>query len=356
MKVIFLSEKDKIKWNNFVLGNRGSFLQSFEWGKIQESLGRKVFRMWLVDEKIDDNAPIFAAQIIKHDLPLGKNYLYIPHGPIYKLGIISKIEETYKKENTNPKQVYIEKKAGYFDDFLKAVNDLCKEEESIFLKMEPALKSELHRNYLLKTELKLSDKEIQPSQTIISDLEKSEEELMAEMKPKTRYNIRVAQKHGVEILRCDPEDKKYFDKFLELMSETAKRDKFHLHSKENYQKIVDSRSDDFKNDLYVALLDGKILAAAIVNFFNDKAVYLHGASSSKYRNVMAPYLLHWEIMKDAKNKGFKKYDLWGISEKWPGVTRFKKGFGGKEIKYLGAFDLAVDRLWYLIYSVVRSIR
>lgn len=356
MKIIYFKGKeDKDKWNNFVLGNRGSFLQSFEWGEVQEGLGRKVFRMWLVDEEIDADMPIFSAQIIKHNLPFGKSYLYVPHGPIYRLGIIEKIEEIYKKENVDPKEIFFDKKADYFDDFLEAAKKLCQEEKSIFLKMEPVLKSELHKKCLLKTGLKLSNKEVQPSHTIILDLEKSEEELTAEMKPKTRYNIRVAQKHGVEVLRCNPETKEYFDKFLELMSETAERDRFHLHKKENYEKIFETRDGDFRNDIYVALLNGEVLAAAMINFFNDKAVYLHGASSSSHRNVMAPYLLHWEIARDAKNKGIKKYDLWGISEKWPGVTRFKKGFGGKEIKYLGAFDLAVDKFWYQIYSVARKV-
>ena len=355
MKILLLKKENKEKWNKFILENRGSFLQSFEWGEIQERLGRKVFRMWLVDENIDEGAPIFSAQIIKHDLPFGKNYLYIPHGPIYRFGIIEKIEEIYKKENINPEEIFLNKKANYFDDFLVAVKKLCQEEKSIFFKMEPVLKSEFHKKMILKTELKLSDKEIQPSQTIILDLEKSEEELMAEMKPKTRYNIRLAQKHGVEIRRCDSDDGECFDKFLELMSETAERDGFHLHEKENYKKILELRSDNFKNDIYVALLDGEVLATAMINFFNDKAVYLHGASSSEHRNVMAPYLLHWEIIKDAKSNGIKKYDLWGISEKWPGVTRFKQGFGGKEIKYIGAFDLVVDRMWYLIYSLMRRI-
>lgn len=355
MRILFLNSEDKEKWNNFVLTNRGSFLQSFEWGEIQESLGRKVFRMWLVDKNIDENTPIFCAQIIKHDLPFGKNYLYIPHGPIYRLGIIEKIEEIYKKENINPKEIYLDKKANYFYDFLEAVKKLCQEEKSIFFKMEPVLKSEFHKKMILRTEIKASNKEIQPSQTIILDLEKSEEELLAEMKPKTRYNIRLAQKHGVEIHRCDSESKEYFDKFLELMSETAERDGFSLHGKESYEKIFDMRSDDFRNTIYVAVLNGEVLATAMINFFNDKAVYLHGASSSKHRNVMAPYLLHWEIIKKAKAEGIKKYDLWGISDKWPGVTRFKQGFGGKEIKYIGAFDLIVNKFWYQIYSIARKV-
>lgn len=346
MKIIFLSGQDKDKWNKFILENRGSFLQSFEWGQIQEKTGREVWRMWVVDEKIDENQPIFAAQIIKHGLPfVKKGYLYSPHGPVYRRGIIEKINNIYGN--------FVQKKKEYFNDFLKAVEGLCEKENAIFFKMEPLLKSQMHREYLSGTELKKSDKEIQPSETIILDLQKSEEELLAEMKPKTRYNINLAQRHGVKIVKAH--DGAQFDKFWNLMKETARRDKFFLHSKEYYQRLSEAKSENFKNEIYLAILRDKVLAAAMINFFNGRAVYLHGASSSENRNVMAPYLLHWEIMKDAKSSGFKEYDFWGISKKWPGVTRFKQGFGGMERRYLGAFDLAVDRFWYLIYSFAKKI-
>lgn len=346
MKIIFLSEKDKDKWNDFILNNRGSFLQAFEWGEIQEKMGREVWRMWMVDEKIDENQPIFAAQIIKHDLPfIKKSYLYSPHGPIYRRGIIEKISNIYGN--------FVPKKKEYFNDFLKAVKDLCKKEDAIFFKIEPLLKSELHKNYLAETTLKKSGKEIQPPETIILDLQKSEEELLAEMKPKTRYNINLAQKYKVEIVKS--QDGTQFDKFWNLMKETAKRDKFFLHSKEYYQRLAEVKSENFRNEIYLATLEDKVLAAAMINFFNGKATYLHGASSSENRNMMAPYLLHWKIIKDAKSSGYKEYDLWGISEKWPGVTRFKRGFGGAEKKYLGAYDLAVDRFWYFVYSLARKV-
>lgn len=345
MRVLFLSDKDK--WNDFVLANQGSFLQSFEWGQIQESQGRKVWRLWLIDEKIDENQPIFCAQIVGHNLPFSKNYLYAPHGPIFRRGIIDKISEIGN---------FLDKKREYFSKFLNTAEDLCQKENAVFLRMEPLLKSEMHLNYLLEAALKKSDKEIQPSRTIILDLEKSEEELLSEMKSKTRYNIGLAERHGVKIIRCGGLDKeKHFEKFWELLEETSKRDKFYLHSKKNYDKILNMKSECFRNELYLAVLGGEVLAGAMINFFNNKAVYLHGASLSKRRDIMAPYLLHWEIIKDAKNNSFKQYDFWGISEKWPGVTRFKQGFGGKEIKYLGAFDLIVDKKWYFLYSLARKI-
>jgi lipid II:glycine glycyltransferase (peptidoglycan interpeptide bridge formation enzyme) len=84
---------------------------------------------------------------------------------------------------------------------------------------------------------------------------------------------------------------------------------------------------------------------------------MHGASASKYRNVMAPYLLQWHAIKLAKNLGYKYYDFYGVDEdKWPGVTRFKKGFGGREVNYPGTFDLIFNRRWYSVYRMVRKAR
>lgn len=356
MKIIFVENKEK--WNKFILENRGSFLQSFEWGELQESFGRKVWRVWFVDEIIEEDAPIFCAQIIKHDLPFGKKYLYIPQGPVYRIGIIDKIEEVYgggEKINKEVKysKIYYDQKKKYFDDFLDVLSDICRKENAVFLKMEPLIGSEIHRKGFTETILKKSGKELQPSHTILLDLQKSEEEMLVEMKQKTRYNIRLAQKYGVKIIKSSSDD--YFEKFFGLLQETAKRDGFYLHEKDYYKSILNTKTDQFENCLFVASFKNKILAGAMVNFFNGKAVYLHGASSSEDRNVMAPYLLHWEIIKDAKNNNFKIYDFWGISEKWPGVTRFKQGFGGKEKKYLGAFDLVIDRKWYLLYSIARKI-
>lgn len=324
------------------MANRGSFLQAFEWGGLQEKAGRKVWRIWLVDEKIDANQPIFAAQIIKHDLPFGKNYLYAPHGPIFRRGIIEQISKIGN---------FLDKKREYFSEFLSTARKLCQEENAIFFKIEPLLKSESHKKYLLESGLKKSGKEIQPSRTLILDLSKSEEELLKDMEQKTRYNINLAQKRGVKIVKGD----EYIDEFCGLMRQTAKRGGFSLHDADYYRELLSAKSDIFENVLYVARFDGKILAGAVVNFFNGRATYLHGASSSENRNVMAPHLLHFEIIKDAKARGFSQYDFWGISEKWTGVTRFKQGFGGKEIAYLGAFDLPVDKKWYFLYSLARRV-
>jgi len=109
--------------------------------------------------------------------------------------------------------------------------------------------------------------------------------------------------------------------------------------------------------LFAAEYQNKIIAANIVIFHGERATYLHGASDYEYRNFMAPYLLHWEVIKYARDHGFTEYDLWGIDEKkWPGVTRFKRGFGGKEINYIGSYDYVFQPFWYAMYKVRQSLK
>jgi lipid II:glycine glycyltransferase (peptidoglycan interpeptide bridge formation enzyme) len=109
--------------------------------------------------------------------------------------------------------------------------------------------------------------------------------------------------------------------------------------------------------LFLAKHDGKVIAGNIVAFFGDTVTYMHGASSNEFRNLMAPYALQWHCIKLAKQSGYKYYDFYGISDdKWPGVTRFKRGFGGKELEYPGTWDAVFDGVKYKIYGLLRKIR
>jgi len=280
--------------------NNNSFLQSLEWERFQKSLNRKT---WRVEGKL----------VIKHDLPFSKNYLYCPRSEIS-------------------------------DGFLKEVEKIAKQEKSIFLKVEP--EKEIPN-------FKKSDKQIQPAKTIILDISKSEDELLNQMHPKTRYNIRLAQKKGIEIKQSNNQESS--DVFIKLLKQTAQRDKFFLHSQEYYQKMINILGQDIVK-LFLAKYKDKVIAANLVCFFNQTAIYLHGASDYRYRQIMAPYLLQWQIIRQAKEMGFKYYDFWGIDEdKWPGVTRFKRGFGGQEVSSPGAYDLIYSKFWYLLYKMVRRV-
>ena len=143
------------------------------------------------------------------------------------------------------------------------------------------------------------------------------------------------------------------------MTKTSKRDGFMAYPKEYYQKMLEIPGAE----LFVAEfpVDGgtsksKIIAANIVLFCENQTIYLHGASDYAYRNLMAPHLLQWEQIKEAKKRNCIEYDFWGINEtKWPGVTRFKRGFGGREIIYPGAYDLVFKPFWYKIYKIAKKV-
>ena len=308
-------DQQKEIWNQFIIQNKGSFLQSWQWGEFQKLLNRKIWRI---------QADNLKALVIKYDLPLGKNYLYCP------MGLVT-------EDNLN--------------SFLEEIKEIAQQEKSIFFKIEPCRspRSDLYQKGLI---FKQSQKQIQPLKTVILDITKSEQELLSQMHQKTRYNIRLAQKKGVAIEISNSESQI----FLDLLEKTAKRDKFHLHPRKYYEKMLDVLGKEGMVKLILAKYQNQIIAANLVCFFGQTAIYLYGASDYNFRNLMAPYLLQYQTILQAKELGYKYYDFWGIDEKkWPGVTRFKRGFNGKEVTYHGAFDLVFKSSWYRIYNIARKI-
>lgn len=323
MKLLEIQDKNKL--NDFVgAQEHAEFLQSWEWGEFQEKAEGKILRLG-----VEENGEFLAAAtLVKKSLPLGMKYFYCPRSPALKEEIRNKKEEII---------IF----------FLDEIKKIAQREKVIFLRFEP--------NVLLPAasgQLQIKKTiDIQPAQTIILDLAKSEDELLSAMHQKTRYNIRLAEKKGVKI----EEGAAKFDDFWRMMDKTAQRDKFTAHNKDYYKKLLQAAPGMFK--LFAAAYQEKIIAAGIFAFFGDTAAYLFGASSDEDRNVMAPYLLQWEMIRKAKQENFKYYDFFGISEKkWPGVTRFKRGFAGQEIKYPGTFDLVFNRTRYNIYQALRIIR
>ena len=299
-----------------------SFLQTQEWLDFQNFIERKTFSY--------NNGKI-KANIIRHDLPFGKNYLYIPHGPEIYFG---EIQSGLKNEA---------------DNFLKYLKELGKENKSIFAKIEPL--EDVVMEVIYRKSLKRSKKSIQPTRTVLVDLNLSEARLLERMHHKTRYNIKVAEKHGVIV-----KDGNDLEAFWKLLKKTAKRDRFGSHSKEYYKKFLEYFNGNIKAEMVMAYYNDRPVAGALLLTHGDTCYYLHGASDHNARNVMAPHALHWEIMKWAKAKGYHHYDFWGIDAKrWPGVTRFKLGFGGQEKEYPGSFDLPISKIWYLIYKIARKL-
>jgi len=302
----------KDQWNKIIIEDNGCFLQSWQWGQFQQSLGRKVFRI-SADEKI-------LGQIIKHNLPFNKSFLYCPRGPLFQ-GQIDK-------------------------NFFNKIKEIAQKENAIFLKVEP--------NLDIKS-LKKSNS-IQPQTTLIIDLENSEEALLNQMSSKTRYNIRLAQKKNVKIEIIAKPDQKDIEIFWQLANQTAGRDNFKLYPKKYYQKMIAVLSEERMLKLFTAKYEDKVIVSNTMIFFGNTAYYLHGSSDYNARNLMAPHLCQWQAILKAKMMGLKYYDFWGVDEiKWPGVTRFKKGFGGREASYQGAYDLIFQPIWYKLYNLAKNV-
>lgn len=313
---------DKKQLNDFVGGREhAQFLQSWQWGEFQKEVSGAVWRIGVEEQ----GKLIASAKLVKKQLPMGRSYFYCGRGPVigimnYELGIMNYLFEEIER--------------------------IAKQEGVMFLRFEPNWKLEIGNWKFVKTI------DVQPSKTLILDLTKPEDELLKNMHQKTRYNIRLAEKKGVKIAAAGA---RRFEEFWQLLVSTGDRDEFNLHGRSYYQTMLKLDGDFIK--LFFAEYRGKPLAANLAVFFGDTATYIHGGSSDENRQAMAPYALQWHNIKLAKQLGYKYYDWHGIDEiKWPGVTRFKMGFGGQVINYPGTFDLVYDAGWYNIYKMVRKIR
>lgn len=194
---------------------------------------------------------------------------------------------------------------------------------------------------------------VSPEETLLLDLTQSEEALFSTMHQKTRYNIRLAQKKGVEVRELTHEE---WSKAWKIFEETALRDGFRLHVRARYEAWLEKFSGA---RLVGAFYEGELLAVNLQVDACGTRTYLHGASSNQHREVMAPYALHWREIHDAKQAGLSTYDFWGVSDThlaWKGITRFKVGFGGERHLSLGTFDFVRSFWKYRVYRLLRALR
>ncbi len=249
-----------------------------------------------------------AGLLVRQRLPFGLCWYFAPRGPI--LG-----------------------NAGDLDLMVDGIKTL--EPKCVFLRIEPGIESwgkKAHAHYF-------------PEHTIMVDLTGSEEEILKQMKSKGRYNIKVARKHGVEVVKSDD-----VGAFFGVFKETTSRDGFSGHDQAYYENMIATLGDNAQ--LYLAKIGKEVVAGIIVTFFKDAAIYYFGASSNKHRNLMAPYLLQWEAMRDAKARGCIEYDLFGVApdgddqHPWAGITRFKSQFGGTRKSYPEAREKILKPFWY----------
>ncbi|XOU94125.1 MAG: lipid II:glycine glycyltransferase FemX [Candidatus Kerfeldbacteria bacterium] len=328
--------------NNFVGSQKQSqFLQSWQWGEFQKNINNKIKRFALYDNQ----ELVGIALAIKNNLPFGTSYWYIPRGPIVS------------------DQLHPDKFLEVFEYFIGELVAQLSETKVMFIKIEPPLEKH-HLDKFTKAISKykfVAEKFVQPQDSWLLDFNMSEEDLLAQMHHKTRYNIRLAEKKGVIVRIGSTEED--FEKFWQLNKVTADRDRFRSHNREYYYNIFKTLSPSGIVKIYLAEFENKTLAANLVYFFGDTVTYVHGSSSNEYRNLMAPHLLQWQQIKDAKESNYKYYDFGGIAPDgsakemaWSGITRFKKGFGGHGVSYLGVYDLILNNFWYKLYKIVKKIK
>lgn len=251
-----------------------------------------------------------------------------------------------------------------FQDKAEELQVLLKKQKAIFLRLDFLDQYEEEGANLLKEKgFRKAFEEIQPEYRQWVDLAPEEEQILAQMKEKGRYNIRLAQRRGVVVKKSDQ-----IDEFYDLFRQTAARDGFQIRPRAYFVKLWRLLQENNYGELLVAYWQNQPVAAEIVTYFDSIASYLYGASGNAYREVMAPYLLHWEAIKEAKRRNCQIYDLLAISpfsekpkaesgkHKYAGITRFKEQFGGRKVQLLGSYDLVFRPFWYNLFKIAEKIR
>ncbi|PWB72412.1 MAG: hypothetical protein C3F07_12005 [Anaerolineales bacterium] len=355
-------------WNSIIskLPNP-HFLQTYEWGQVKAKYGwEPIYLVWDAEGKMREErdvsrlssfgfqlsaaALILKRQIIRNGFAARLSVLYSPKGPL-----LDWANESLRNRVLKDLQSFAKKQGAIFlkvDPDVVLGTGVPGGEEDVVDNGGQAVMSDLKRKGW-----EYSADQIQFRNTVLIDLNPSEEELLARMKQKTRYNIRLAEKKGVSLRVGRQED---LAMLYKMYAETSVRDGFVIRD-EGYYKTVWSlfmNSSEPTCEPLIAEVDGEPVAAIFVFYFAGRAYYVYGMSRSVHREKMPTYLLQWEAMKRAKAKGCAVYDLWGAPEVFDesdsmwGVYRFKEGLGGQVVRTLGAYDFAPSPLWYKMYSEI----
>ncbi|HUV04369.1 MAG TPA: peptidoglycan bridge formation glycyltransferase FemA/FemB family protein [Armatimonadota bacterium] len=331
-------------WNGFIAKSpTGDLLQSFEWGELKRrSGGWQPIRL-----AVEDAGDIVgAASILKRKLPhLNECIFYAPRGPVCD----------FSDQRALPL-------------LIDAVRDRARHDGAILFKIDPPVTTEDSGVVRLLREtgfVSISDPHgfggVQPRCVMQLDLTPSPDELLANCKPKWRYNIRLAERKGVRVRSsCTKDDLRVF---YDLLRETARRDRFLIRGYDYYESIWNILVEAGYAKLFLAEYEGKAIAGALSFVFGNKCWYTYGASSNRHRNVMPNHLLQWRMIEWAKESGCVLYDFRGVSPKkdWDaddrlsGLNRFKEGFGARFVEYIGEFDLPFSRVWYWAWSVGKPL-
>ncbi len=320
-----MPEVSLARWNEFLHDHPNAhLLQTGEWGELKAAFGWDPVRAIQGD---------IGAQILFRRLPIGFTIGYIPRGPIS--------DANQKRDRS----------------FLEEVESICRRRRAVFCKLEPDAWE--HEEFESHLTWPFSQFSIQPMRTIVVDLRVSEENILARMKQKTRYNIGLSRKKGVRVNIWQD-----IDSFHNMVAVTGKRDGFGVHSLAYYRHVYNLFQPSGMCELFKAEYEGSPIAALMVFARGRRAWYFYGASAEEERNRMPTYPLQWEAMCWAKRRGCEEYDLWGVPDEdeatlesnfetrhdglW-GVYRFKRGFGGNLMRSAQPLDKVFNPLLYKLY-------
>ncbi|MCL4488729.1 MAG: peptidoglycan bridge formation glycyltransferase FemA/FemB family protein [Chloroflexi bacterium] len=319
---------DDDAWDSFVAASpEGHLLQTTPWGALKSRFGWQVERVALCSGK----RIVAGAQVLYRSFPLGQTLAYVPKGPLVDWNDDRAVSAV-----------------------LAALRDAAHRRRAFCLKLEPDLPDTPGLAQILsKNGLRRSLQSVQPRSTLLIELKRDEEEILASMKPKTRYNIRLASRKGVVVRDGTLGD---LPVFQDLIAATSRRDHFTAYGPRYYRAAFELFVPGGHARLLLATFQGTVLAGIFVFAFGNKAWYMYGASGSIHRNLMPNHLLQWEAIRWARERGCATYDLWGIPDQvgdqperhahappkcanglW-GVFGFKRGFGGRIVHYLGVYD------------------
>jgi lipid II:glycine glycyltransferase (peptidoglycan interpeptide bridge formation enzyme) len=338
-------------WNDLIQNLPGAHaLQTQQWAELKSQYNwQPSTRIW----KGENNEPSAAALTLIRSIPMRGltarvSIAYSPKGPLLDWS------------NSEMRQLVL-------SDMIRD----AKKKGAIFLKIDPEVRlgtgvpgrEDEHTHQLgheIIADLKakgwvFAQDQIQYRNTVMVDLTLDEDELMAAMKQKTRYNVRLAARRGVEIRPAGESD---FEELYQMYAETSARDGFVIRDKGYYLSLWKKFWDEGLLDPLIAEVEGEAVGAVVIFRFAKTAIYMHGMSTNAHRKRMPNYLLQWEAMRRAKAAGCSEYDLWGAPDHFNkedgmwGVFRFKEGFNGSVVRHIGAWDYPIRPLYYNLYSKV----
>lgn len=353
------------EWNSIIskLPNP-HFLQTWEWAQVKAAYGWKPMPfVWGENDNVTAAGMLLKKQVISRGFAARLCILYCPKGPLMDWS-----DEHLRNRVLNDLQSFAKKQGAIFakvDPDVVLGTGIADSEDGAGNNGGQAVMSDLKRRGWI-----FSSDQIQFRNTVLMDLSASEDEMLARMKQKTRYNIRLAEKKGVTVRVGTQAD---LPMLYHMYAETSVRDGFVIRDEGYYQTVwnlfldnrpltVDRPSSTVHRlpfaEPLIAQVDGEAVAAIFVFYFAGRAYYVYGMSRRAHREKMPAYLLQWEAMKRARLRGCAVYDLWGAPDEFNesdsmwGVFRFKEGLGGQVVRTLGAWDYAPNPLWYKMYSEI----